>query len=118
MNKKKELPGPTLPGNPGMRLHHGYMEGDFRYRIYVPTTIYCPQTAVLVMYKLDERSENYPDHPELVVARRPVELKSRPRWDEGYQTIMLSRRDHNKISQELDKLERNASQLEKKLRED
>ncbi|MEK6809956.1 MAG: hypothetical protein AABY40_04735 [Nanoarchaeota archaeon] len=117
MNQEKELPGNTLPNRPGMRLYHGYMEGNFRYRAYVPTNIYCPQTAVIAMYKLDGQSESYPDSPEVVVTRRAVRLNSMPRWDEVYQAITLSRRDEKRVTQECRKLERNASRLEKKLRE-
>ncbi|MDO8510909.1 MAG: hypothetical protein Q7S55_01970 [Nanoarchaeota archaeon] len=117
MTQKKELPGATLPDRPGMHFYGGYIEGEFRYRIYVPTTIRDPQAAVLMAYKLHERSQQYPDSPETVVARRAVPLHSMPRWDEEYQTIMLSTRDQRIVVQELEKLERNASRLEKKLRE-
>ncbi|GEM_PF-3633968 len=117
MNLERELPADTLPNQPGMHLLSGYLAGKFRYRVYVPTTICDPLEAHIRMYKPDDFCKNKPDSPEIVVAKRVVALNSMPRWNVEYQAIDLSTRDKRRVLQELDHLERNASRLEKKLKE-
>ncbi|MFC1686818.1 hypothetical protein ACFL0E_00490 [Nanoarchaeota archaeon] len=95
----KELPGYTLEesGHPGMKLYNGHIEGDLRFRTYVPTTIFDPKVAILRVYRLEDASHQYPKVPEEVVARETVPLESMPYWDVGAQAVMLSGQDHESV---------------------
>ncbi len=119
MDQEKEIPLFVLQDiSPGMHLYIGYISGKFRYRIYVPTTVFDPPIASIRIYQLERGSQQRPDRPELVVARDYVPLKSMPKWSVEYQALLLSTRDKRRVFQKLDRLERKMSGLEKKLEEE
>jgi len=108
---KKEIPPPVLPEYQGMHLYHGFISGDgegneYRFRSYVPTTVYDAKVAILRMYQLEQSSEQLPNVPERLLAEERVNLVSLPQWNVGYQALVLSTRDERKVRQTLGKLEK------------
>ncbi len=103
---EKELPGMILEQQPGMHLYHGYLMGRYRFRVYVPTTIFDPITAEIRVYQPDSPAKSIPDAPEKVVAQDHVPLQSMPRWDARYQTLQLNAQDERTLEKRLRKLER------------
>lgn len=118
MDQEKEIPSFALRDSPGMHYYCGHILGKFRYRVYVPTTVYDPLVASICVSQLEKGSQQLPDRSELVVARGYVPLKSMPKWSVEYQTLLLSTRDQRRVLQKLDRLERKISELEKKLEEE
>lgn len=104
----KHTPGYTLEemGFPGMHLYNGYLQDNFRFRAYVPTTIFDPKVAALIVYRLENYCHQFPQVPEEVVARETVPLESMPYWDVRYQAIMLSRQDHESVMEASKNLEK------------
>lgn len=107
----KELPGHHLPNEEGMHLYGGYimskpLQGDndsdnecseYRFRLYVPTTIFDYKRAVIKVYHMESALHQTPEVPEEVVATEYVHLNSLPHWDRSYQALMLGSRDQRKV---------------------
>jgi len=108
MSNEIETPGPYLEGQPGMKRYYGYIREGLRCRVYIPTTVYDLLVAELRIYKPDDPAEQFPDSPELLIAKGVISLTSMPRWNSELQTLFLSEQDDRKISQALSKLEKKA----------
>ncbi|MBI4141666.1 hypothetical protein HY484_01950 [Candidatus Woesearchaeota archaeon] len=101
---EKELPG-EIEKLTGMRKLFGYMK-DYRYHVYVPTTIFDPQAAILYVYEPENHYKQKADAPEKVVVRKAVTLKSMPTWNVEYQCLQLSKQDEQKVKSALRNLEK------------
>lgn len=101
--KAKEVPG-TIENDTGMRKLYGYMK-DYRYHVYVPTTVFDPRVAIIKVYKIEDPGNPPLGIPETVITEVCIPLHSMPRLV-GPHSLQLSRRDGQKVSKVLKNLEK------------
>ena len=109
MKQQKEIPGKVKDFS-GMRKYTGYLTSEYRYHVYVPTTIFDPQSAIIRAYKpknvAKDAGKQFTHTPELIVEEEWVKLALLPRWNVEYQCLELSRADQRKVNKALNNLEK------------
>ena len=83
-----------------MEKFSGFMEGQYHFVVYVPTTIFDTKVGKIEAYTRNLTNEK-------LITYSCFRLKDMPRWDVSSQSILLSDRDMSTLEKVTSKLIKN-----------